>query len=85
MLKPGIVLSVPPAEIILVDFSKQAMVEDQLFQADACACCSSLRDSCYQAPIGSSQWLCTWILTEEFAEAFQRLSSAVDVYNFLTG
>lgn len=86
MLKSGIVLSVPTAEIILVDFSKQAMVEDEPFHADVnacCACCSSLRDSCYQGPIGSTQWFCTWTLTEEFAEAFQRLSSTVDVYNSL--
>lgn len=85
MLKPGIVLSVSSAEIVLLDFSKQAMVEDQPFQANVCASCSSLRDSCYQAPIWTTQWFCTWILIEEFAEAFQRLSSAVDVYNFLEG
>lgn len=62
------------------------MVEDEPFHADVnacCACCSSLIDSCYQGPVGSTQWFCTWTLTEEFAEVFQRLSSAVDVYDSL--
>lgn len=48
--------------IILLDFSKQAVVEGQPFWANVCMCCSSLRDYCYQAPGESAQWFYICIL-----------------------